>query len=597
MTMQNEGSGEKKLLKVTLDGREVEVEPGTTVLQAARKIGVTIPTLCHVDFLEPYGGCRVCTVEVTQRGKKRMVTACNYPVRDGLIIETRNERVDKIRKMVLELLLARCSKVPMLQELGRQYGIERSRFGEGTEECILCGLCVRVCNEIVGAGAIAFDGRGILRRVATPYDEESKNCIACGACAYVCPTDVIRLIDAEGKKVNHREMGLGPTTAIRVPSLQAIPNVPFIDKEECIHFKTGGCQVCVAVCPYDAVDHKMEETFEEIEVGTIIVSTGYKVFDPTKLKQYGYGMYPNVITSLEFETLCHASGTTGGRILKEDGTEVKSAAILHCIGSRDENNNVYCSKVCCMYSMKMAHLLEEKTHGPVFEFYIDIRAAGKGYEEFYHRMMNEGINFIRGKAAEISTVPRSPEEEGKLIVQAEDTLLGITRRVPVDLVVLSVGLEPPENHMQLGQTIGLGCSQGGFYMERHPKLAPVSTPSEGIFLAGCCQAPKDIPDSVAQGAAAAGQALSLVDRQQVQLEPNTASIDEELCSGCRICNALCPYDAIKFDADKKISVVQDAMCKGCGTCVAACPTSAATQLGFTHDQIFAEIEGAMTPTP
>jgi heterodisulfide reductase subunit A len=390
-------------------------------------------------------------------------------------------------------------------------------------------------------------------------------------------------------------MHLGPTTAIRVPTLQAVPNVPFIDKDACIYFKTGGCKVCEKVCPVEAIDHEMKESTEEFEVGTIIVATGYKPFDPSVLKQYGYGVYPNVITSVEFEKLCHASGPTGGRILLEDGREAKSAAILHCVGSRDENNNIYCSKVCCMYSMKIAHLLREKTDGMVYEFYIDVRAAGKGYEEFYHRVMDEGVDFVRGKGAEITMLPETPEEEGKLIVKCENTLLGVVWRVPVDLVILSVGLEPAEGYLELGQTVGLGCSHGGFYLERHPKLAPVATMSDGIFIAGCCQGPKDIPESVAQGEAAAGQALSMIVSERVALEPNTAHIDEELCSGCRVCNGLCPFDAIEFDTEAKISKVQEALCKGCGTCVAACPTSAATQMGFTDGQIFAEIEGALAP--
>jgi heterodisulfide reductase subunit A len=582
-----------EMVKLTIDGREVEIEEGSTVLHAARKLGIAIPTLCHVDFMEPYGACRVCLVEITRGERKQLVSSCTLPAENGLVVETNNDRVRMNRKLVIEFLLARCSTVPILLELAKEYGIDRSRFGEGKEECIFCGLCTRVCELIVGASAISFVERGTDRRVSTPFGEESDVCITCGACAYVCPTGVMKMLHPEGKKIHHQEMHLGPTTAIRVPTLQAIPNVPFIDKDACIHFRTGACKICEQVCPVDAVDHDITDETEEIETGTIIVASGYKPFDPSGLKQYGYGMYPNVITSVEFEKLCHASGPTGGNIVLEDGRPAQSAAILHCIGSRDENNNVYCSRVCCMYSMKVAHLLREKTEGAVYEFYIDIRAAGKGYEEFYHRMMEEDVQFVRGKGAEITTVAENPDEEGKLVVKCEDTLLGVVRRVPVDLVVLSVGIEPPEGYMELGQTVGLGCSHGGFYMERHPKLAPVSTASDGLFVAGCCQAPKDIPDSVAQGAAAAGQALSLIDKKRVQLEPNTATIDEDLCSGCRVCNALCPFDAIEFDAEKKISKIQEALCKGCGTCVAACPTSAASQMGFTDQQIFAEIEGAL----
>jgi heterodisulfide reductase subunit A len=243
-----------------------------------------------------------------------------------------------------------------------------------------------------------------------------------------------------------------------------------------------------------------------------------------------------------------------------------------------------------MYSMKMAHLAHEKTEGKVYEFYIDIRAFGKGYEEFYKRLLNEDTVFIRGKAAEVTDVAQTPAEKGKLIVVAEDTLLGIVRRTPVDMVVLSVGLEPRKDAADLARIFSISRSKDGFFLERHPKLAPVSTASDGIFIAGSCQSPKDIPDSVAQGAAAAANALSLIDRKEVTLEPTVAVIDEESCSGCKICIGLCPYNAITFDETKKVSRVNDALCKGCGVCVAACPSGAIEQRNFTDDQLLAEVE-------
>jgi heterodisulfide reductase subunit A len=246
-----------------------------------------------------------------------------------------------------------------------------------------------------------------------------------------------------------------------------------------------------------------------------------------------------------------------------------------------------------MYSLKFAHLVKEHTGAEVYNFYLDIRAYGKGYEEFYKRLMREGVHFIRGKAAEVTDVAESPEEEGKLIVVAEDTLLAMKRRIPVDLVILSAGLTPRQDAAQVGRVFSIGCSGGGFYLEKHPKLAPVDTATEGLFLAGACQSPKDIPDSVAQGAAAAAGALALIDRGVVVLEPIRAAIKEDRCAGCKLCIANCPYGAIEFNAEHKVSEVIRELCKGCGTCVAGCPSGAAGQEGFEDGQIFAEIEGAL----
>ncbi|MFQ6099267.1 MAG: 4Fe-4S binding protein, partial [Armatimonadota bacterium] len=366
------------------------------------------------------------------------------------------------------------------------------------------------------------------------------------------------------------------------------------EASRCLHCGTCvECMECVKLCTVNAIKHDMEPGTIEVEVGSIIIATGFSPFDARRARQYGYGIYDNVLTSLEFERLSHASGPTGGKILLKDGREPGSVAIIHCVGSRDENYNQHCSRVCCMYAMKFAHLVREKTDAQVYEFYIDIRAFGKGYEEFYDRLMSEDVIFIRGKGAEVTDAPERPEEEGKLIVKCEDTLLGIIRRVPVDMVLLAVGLEPREDAEQVAKTFSLSCSDGGFFLELHPKLAPVATSTDGIFIAGACQGPKDIPDTVAQGAAAAAEALSLIDAGSVTIEPITSVIDEDLCAGCKTCIELCPYAAIEFNEEKGISEVVEALCKGCGTCVAACPAGAAHQRGFDDQQIVAEIEGAM----
>ena len=408
-------------------------------------------------------------------------------------------------------------------------------------------------------------------------------CNGCGLCQEKCPSRV----------PSEFEAGLGTRKAIYTPFPQAVPRTPVIDKANCRYFLTGKCQVCKKVCPREAIDYEQQDQVREIEVGAVILATGFQVFDAKRTKQYGYGALDNVLSSLEFERMCHASGPTGGEILLKNGKKPESLAILHCIGSRDTNYNEYCSRVCCMYSLKFAHLVREKTGARVYELYIDMRAFGKGYEEFYQRLLHEDVIFIRGKGAEVSPVAEAPEEQGKLVVKCEDTLLGTVRRLPVDMVILSVGLEAQPDAKEMARIFSIGCSGAGFFTEKHPKLAPVSTPTDGIFIAGACQGPKDIPDSVAQGAAAAAQALSLMDRGKVTLEPNVSFIDEERCAGCKICVALCPYNAIVFDEAKKVSRVEEALCKGCGTCAAACPSGAARQRGFNDEQIMAEIEGAL----
>ena len=353
------------------------------------------------------------------------------------------------------------------------------------------------------------------------------------------------------------------------------------------------CGQCVAVCEANAIDLTMREREVELEVGTIILATGYKTFDPQRIPEYGYGTYPNVYTSLEVERLLNASGPTQGEIVLRNGERPQAVGIIHCVGSRDARYNTYCSRVCCMYSLKLAHLIKERTGADVYNFYIDMRAAGKAYEEFYGKVMQEGVHFIRGRVAEVSDWATSPAEKGKLVVRAEDTLLGAVRRIPVDMVVLAVALEPQSDADEVRRLFNIGCGAEGFFTERHPKLAPVSTFTDGVFLAGACQGPKDIPDTVAQAGAAAAEALVMVDRGSVELEPNTAFIDAAKCSGCRMCIGLCPFGALSFDANAGVVVANEVLCKGCGVCVAACPSGALQQHLFTDEQVLAELEGVL----
>ncbi|MGC9973493.1 MAG: 4Fe-4S dicluster domain-containing protein, partial [Bryobacteraceae bacterium] len=373
---------------------------------------------------------------------------------------------------------------------------------------------------------------------------------------------------------------------------QAVPQKVLIDPETCIEFKSGKCKkTCIEACgDRNAIDLKQPERIETIEVGSIILATGFQVFDAKRLPYYGYGVYPNVYTALEVERLVNASGPTGGEITLRDGRKPSSVGIIHCIGSRDHHTNRWCSRVCCMYSLKLAHLIKEKTEAEIYNCYIDIRAPGKGFEEFYDRVAEEGVQFIRGKVGDVYPAGNG---DGRLIMQVEDTLLGMVRKLPVDMVVLAVGLEAHADAQDVRRLFNLTCSTEGFFQERHPKLAPVSTFTDGVFLAGCCQGPKDIPDTVAQAGAAAAEALALIDAGHVELEPNTAYIVEEECSGCKTCIPLCPYSAISWKKDVKKAAINEVLCKGCGTCVASCPSGSIGQNLFEDAEIFDELEGVL----
>jgi heterodisulfide reductase subunit A len=355
------------------------------------------------------------------------------------------------------------------------------------------------------------------------------------------------------------------------------------------------CMECVRACERNAIDHQIQEEEIEIKVGSIIVATGFQTLDPTPMKQYGYGRFQEVYTGLEFERLNNAVGPTGGQILMKNGKAPESVGIIHCVGSRDVNYHEYCSRVCCMYALKYGHLIKEKVghDTKVYNFYIDMRCFGKGYEEFYRRLQEEGITFLRGRPAEITDQAISSEEEGKLIVLTEDTLMGRRLRVPLDMVVLCTAMEPAADAADVARIFGLNQGGDGFLLEEHPKLGPVSTATDGVFLAGTCQGPKDIPDAVSHAAGAAAQALALSTRGKVEIPSTISWIDPDICAGCQTCMNLCPYSAIEFDQRRKVSVINEALCKGCGSCAAHCPSGAARINHFTGKQIFAEIEGIL----
>jgi heterodisulfide reductase subunit A len=425
-----------------------------------------------------------------------------------------------------------------------------------------------------------------IRRKPRYIDEET--CVGCLDCISAC-------VFKEPKFEDPFNEGLGKRKPIYIPFPQAVPPLVTIDPDTCLKFRTGKCkEPCATVCDRKSVDFTQQERIEEVEVGAVIITTGFNTFDATRLPIYGYGLYDNVYTSLEVERMVTSSGPTGGDIICRDGKKPKAIGILHCVGSRDKKMNRWCSRVCCMYSLKLAHLLREQTGADVYQFYIDMRCPGKGYDEFYERLLDEGIQMIRGRAAEVTDWTMSPEEEGKLVIRVEDTLAAYVRRIPVDMVVLSVGMEPAKGADEIRRMFNISCSTEGFFLEKHPKLAPVETATAGVYIAGCCQGPKDIPDTVAQAGAAAAEAMALIDKGYVEMEPNTAYITADDCSGCKSCIPLCPYHAISFIAATKKAEVNEALCTGCGTCVASCPSGSIKQNLFEDEQIFSEIEEVLS---
>ena len=410
-------------------------------------------------------------------------------------------------------------------------------------------------------------------------------CTGCGICMEKCPKKVVDEVF---------EAGLGYRKGIYTPFPQAVPKFPVIDRDNCTYYERGTCKACEIFCPTGAIDFDQQDEDISLKVGNIVLATGYQVFDARRIRQYGYGRLPNVFTSLEFERMSNAAGPTNGAIVLRDGvTEPKSVGIIHCVGSRDRNYNNYCSAICCMQSLKFAHLVREHTGATVYEFYIDMRTPAKGFDEFYQRILEEGTVFVRGKVAEVTDVARTPEEEGKTVIQVEDTLAGQQRRIPVDMVILSVGLEPQPDAKEVAKLFGISCSADGWIIEKHPKLDPVATMEDGVFIAGCVSGPKDIPSTVAQGAAAAARVLSYIHQGEISLEPVKASVDETRCSGCRICNDLCPYNAISFHEDRMVTRINPALCQGCGTCVAACPAGAISGTVFSSEQVLAQIDGLL----
>ena len=524
-----------------IDGIRVESDPSKTVIEVAQELGINIPTLCHHKALTPYGACRICIVETIWNGKSKLHTACTYPAWDGEIL-TKSKSVIKARKMILELMIAEAPEAEDIQLLAAEYGCEDGKYTQhraGEDNlCIMCGLCVRICMDVMNNGAIGFENRGYKREIVTPFQKNSEICTTCGACEFVCPTNAIKVSDITDRSINpilsEFDVGLQKRSAIFRAFPQAVPNIPLIDKGNCMYFNNDeACGVCDTVCQFNAIDYKMKDEVIDIEAGNIIVATGFKVFDPEKVEQFGYGKYPNVFTSLEFERILNASGPTNGEIVLKtkdengnwtvsaDGKPPKSVAVIHCVGSRDEEHNRYCSKVCCMYSLKLSHLVKEKLpDADVYEYYIDMRAFGKGYEEFFDRINEEDVHIIRGRTAKIE------DSNGQLILRSEDINNDNLIEQKADMVILSVGLQAGEDSEQIGKMLGLSIGEEGWFTEANSNSDPVSTLTGGISIAGVCQGPKDIPDTVAQASAAASRVTQSTMKGRIKQSIKNLSLEK-----------------------------------------------------------------------
>jgi len=479
-------------------------------------------------------------------------------------------RMSQLDKTFPTLDCSQCILTPKMVDVGRHPNIEMMTYTE-----------VEKVEGYIGNFDVTL--RKKARGVMTPVEATAKGivgggCNGCGDCAAVCP--VI--------KPNPFEMGMAPRKAIYIYHAQVMPLIYTVDFDSCVK-----CGLCVEACgEKKAIDLEMQDEFITVKVGTAVLATGYELFPVENKREWGYKQFDNVINALEFERLICASGPTGGHLVRpSDGKTPMKVGFVLCAGSRDNTGigKPYCSRFCCMYSLKHAHQIMEKIPGAVaYLFYMDIRSFGKMYEEFYYRIQHEGAKFIRGRVANVL----EDKETKNLHVFTEDTLLGRPVDVEVDLLVLAAAVQPNEGANELRKKFGVSASQDGWMLEAHPKLNPCGTTTAGVFLAGVCQGPKDIPDTVAQAEGAASAASIPIHMGEVELEPYFAMCIDELCAGCGMCVNLCPYSALSLGEKngRTVMVVTEAKCKGCGTCGGFCPGGAIKMQHFTTPQIAAQID-------
>lgn len=405
-------------------------------------------------------------------------------------------------------------------------------------------------------------------------------CTGCGVCSEKCPS----------RTLSSFERGHAEEPAIAIAFPQAVPHKPVIHAEACRHFTKGKCGICEKVCPVGAVDFGQCDVLLEEKVGAIVVATGYDLYPKAQVGEYGYGVYPDVIDGLEFERLNSASGPTQGEIRRpSDGKVPKEVVFIQCVGSRDQEKGYpYCSKICCMYTAKHARLYKHKVpDGQPYIFYMDIRAGGKGYEEFVLQATEEGVLYLRGRVARVF------QDGDSLVVFGVDTLSGKKVEIRADMVVLAAAIVPASGAKELARALKAATDQYGFFSEAHPKLRPVESLTRGVYIAGCAQAPKDIPDTVTQAGSAAAKVLALFSAERLAHAPTVAVVDEELCSGCGVCVDACPYDARTLDERRRVAAVNEVLCEGCGACVVACPGGATRQRNSARSQMLSMVDAVV----
>ena len=423
------------------------------------------------------------------------------------------------------------------------------------------------------------------------YIDETK-CTGCGVCTEKCPSR---------KGLNEFNMGLNTRGAVYIPFAQAIPNVAVIDKNQCLHFRTGKCGLCEKNCSAGAIKFDQQDEMIERQYGAIIVATGFRPIDASAFDEYAYAQSPDVVTSLEFERIMNAAGPTKGQLVRpSDGRHPHEIVFIQCVGSRCSEDATkgkpYCSKICCMYTAKHAMLVREKYPDVnVHVFYIDVRTPGKNFDEFYRRAVEQyDVDYIKGMVGKVSV------EGDHLHVQGSDLINNEQIHINADMVVLATAIEPDPTARALGTMLTASMDTNDFFTEAHAKLRPVESPTAGVFLSGVAQGPKDIPETVSQAGAAAAKVIGLLSKNSLTCNPCVAHSNELLCNGCSQCERVCPYGAIsyidkevrgpEFRGVKRVAVVNEAVCQGCGACTVACPSTAMDLKGFSNKQIMAEVD-------
>ena len=543
----------------TTDDRE-----GATA-KAISMISAAVESLKHMKPLSPLQS-KVVRRALVVGGGIAGITAALELANSGVevhLVESKPSiggHMAQLNKTFPTLDCAQCILTPKMVEVASHPNIELYTYSE--------------VKEVQGS-----PGNYSVEIQVKPRGVDPEKCVGCGLCAEKCPTTTL----------DEFNEGLSKRKAIYKPFPQAVPSIYTIDFSVCKR-----CGLCAKVCPRDAINLDDKGSTVKLDVGAIVLATGFDLLDLSRYEEWGYGRYKDVITSLQLERLISPTGPTGGALLRpSDGGPVNRIVFVLCAGSRDTSGRgvPYCSKVCCMYSMKNAILIKELMPSiDIWVFYIDVRAAGKGYEEFYEKGRKEGVNFVRGKVGEVQLNPTT----GRLLVRAEDTLLGRPIELETDLVVLCPSIVPSKSSRELMEKLKLPLSEDGFVQEKHPKIDPVATLVEGVYVCGCASSPKDIRESVTEAQAAAKRALELLASDYLRIEPEKALIDESKCDGCGLCVEACPYRAIAMRGGRP--AVDFVTCTGCGACIPACPRGAMELMHFSRTRLKALIDGAVRST-